>query len=448
MGAKWNRISLAEAGVLLVDCDHRTPPNAHYGYPYIAIPQLRDGRLDLAGVRLISEEHYRDWTRKAKPEYHDVILSRRCNPGETAFVPAGLECALGQNLVLLRATPTSEVVPEFLRWWVRGPAWWEQVGSHINVGAVFNSLKCADIPRFTLTLPPRPAQRAIAQLLEALDRKIELNRQMNATLDAMARSLFKSWFVDFDPVRAKMAGRAPFGMDAATAAAMPATMEESELGVFPTEWRVIPLGDLFDLDKGVSYKGDFLRDDGVPMVNLGCFRGDGVFAVEKLKGYTGENRDRHWVRVGDLVIANTDMTQNRVILGSPALVPSVPGFDRVLFSHHVFAARFREAQVSHLATFAFHTLLQPEFRQRAAGFAIGTTVLALPKDAILALKVGLPPMPLIRAFHEVAKPLRERAMHNEQESRTLAELRDLLLPKLLSGELRIRDAEKAVEAAL
>jgi len=133
MQTDWNRTSLREAGVSLIDCDHRTPPAADSGFPYVAIPQLKEGRLALSDVRRISPEHFVEWTRKAKPQHHDVILSRRCNPGETAYVPAGVECALGQNLVLLRADGT-KLFPPFLRWLVRGPDWWEQIGTFINVG--------------------------------------------------------------------------------------------------------------------------------------------------------------------------------------------------------------------------------------------------------------------------------------------------------------------------
>ena len=120
MAVEWEKTSLREAGVTLIDCDHRTPPAAEVGYPYIAIPQVKQGRIDLSDVRLISPEHFKDWTRKAKPQHYDVVLSRRCNPGETAHVPEGLDCALGQNLVLLRADGT-KLFPPFLRWLVRGP---------------------------------------------------------------------------------------------------------------------------------------------------------------------------------------------------------------------------------------------------------------------------------------------------------------------------------------
>src|SRR6266496_1435993 len=208
MASKWPTLSLREASVELIDCDHRTPPASEDGYPYIAIPQLRGGRIDLSDVRHIKREDFVEWTRKAKPTANDVILSRRCNPGETATVPPDLEFALGQNLVLLRADGT-EVYPPFLRWLVLGPEWCEQIGKFLNVGAVFDSLRCADVPNFQLRIPPLAEQRAIAHILDTLDDKIELNKRMNETLDAMARALFKSWFVDFDPVHAKAEGRDP-----------------------------------------------------------------------------------------------------------------------------------------------------------------------------------------------------------------------------------------------
>ena len=147
-----------------------------------------------------------------------------------------MEFALGQNLVLLRADGT-RVFPPFLRWLVRGPAWWEQIGKFLNVGAVFDSLKCADVPNFALRIPPLAEQRAIAHILGTLDDKIELNRRMNETLEAMARALFKSWFVDFDPVRAKAEGRDP-GLPKPLADLFPDSFEDSELGEIPKGWEV------------------------------------------------------------------------------------------------------------------------------------------------------------------------------------------------------------------
>ena len=248
MGSKWQRFTLREAGVTLLDCEHRTPPKSPEGYPYIAIPQLDDGRINLEKVRLISEDDFIEWTRKADPQPDDIILSRRCNPGETAYVPDNLECALGQNLVLLRADGQS-ILPKFLRYLVRSPDWWEQIHKYINVGAVFDSLKCRDIPKFELPVPPLPEQRAIAHVLGTLDDKIELNRKMNETLEGIATALFKSWFVDFDPVHAKMDDRRPAGMDDETAELFPDELVwNEELGKeVPKGWKVGTLKDAIEI---------------------------------------------------------------------------------------------------------------------------------------------------------------------------------------------------------
>ncbi len=151
---------------------------------------------------------------------------------------------------LLRADGT-KVFPPFLRWLVRSPEWWEQISKFINVGAVFDSLKCADVPRFELRIPPLPEQRAIAHILGTLDDKIELNRRMNETLEAMARALFKSWFVDFDPVRAKAEGRDP-GLPKPLADLFPARLVDSELGEIPEGWGVKSLDDIARFLNGLA----------------------------------------------------------------------------------------------------------------------------------------------------------------------------------------------------
>ncbi|MEI8341736.1 MAG: restriction endonuclease subunit S, partial [Verrucomicrobiota bacterium] len=249
----WPNLTLRAAGISLIDCDHQTPTAAEEGYPYIAIPQLKNGHISLDGVRRISRDDYFKWTKKLKPQANDVIVVRRCNSGDSAHVPTGLECAIGQNLIILRADGKT-VLPEFLRWLINGPDWWDQVLKYINVGAVFDSLRCRDIPNFELTVPPLEHQREISSVLAALDDRITLLRETNTTLEAIAQALFKSWFVDFDPVRAKQEGREPEGMDADTAALFPDSFEESELGLVPKGWRVTTLANVFEINPSRSLK--------------------------------------------------------------------------------------------------------------------------------------------------------------------------------------------------
>src|SRR5262245_30951472 len=103
MTAEWQRLTLKEAGVSVIDCEHRTPQAVLTGFPYVTIPELRDGRIDVTSARRITDGDFREWTRRARPRGFDIVLSRRTNPGTTAFVPNGLDFALGQNLVLLRS---------------------------------------------------------------------------------------------------------------------------------------------------------------------------------------------------------------------------------------------------------------------------------------------------------------------------------------------------------
>ncbi len=319
MADKWVEVSLREAGVQLLDCEHRTPPAADTGFPYVAIPQLKNGRIELADVRRISHEHFVDWTRKTKPQAWDVILSRRCNPGETAFVPADLECALGQNLVVLRSNGKRIYAP-FLRWLLRGPAWWDQVRTFINVGAVFESLKCADIPNFRLSIPSMVEQQAIACILGALDGKIELNRRMNRTLEGLARALFQSWFVDFDPVRAKAAGQTPPGLAPHVAKLFPNAFEGSELSDIPQGWRVRSMEHEATVTKGVSYKGQHLCEasEGLPMHNLNSVYEGGGYKHEGLKWYKGEFRPRHLLEPGDVIVTNTEQGFEHLLIGYAA----------------------------------------------------------------------------------------------------------------------------------
>ena len=411
MASEWKRTSLREAGVTLIDCDHRTPPAADSGYPYVAIPQLKEGRLALADARRISPEHFADWTRKAKPQHHDVILSRRCNPGETAFVPAGLECALGQNLVLLRSDGT-KIFPPFLRWLLNGPDWWEQVGTFINVGAIFNSLKCADIPNFKMPLPPLAEQKAIAAVLGALDDKIELNRRMNATLEAMARALFQSWFVDFDPVRAKLDGRLSPGLDPATAELFPAHFDHKAAGVVPTGWRATTLAEVIEVfdSKRIPLSGRE-RD-----IRKGPFPYHGAASVmDHIDGYLF---DGIYLLMGeDGSVINED--------GSPVLQYV---WGKFWVNNHAHVLRGKNGVC------AEHLRLHLK-NCNITAFVTGAVQPKLNQGNMNRIEFILPPPEISKAFAKAIEPLFAQIRANTDQSRTLATLRDTLLPKLLSGEL-------------
>jgi type I restriction enzyme S subunit len=389
MAGNWREMTLREAGVSLIDCDHRTPPAAESGYPYVAIPQLKQGRLNLTDVRRITREHFVEWTRKANPKADDVILSRRCNPGETAVVPVGLDCALGQNLVLLRADD-SKMFPPFLRWIVRGGDWWEQIGKFLNVGAVFDSLKCADIPNFRLPVPPLAEQRAIAGVLGALDDKIELNRQMNETLEAMAQTLFKNRFVD-------AATKLPKGWREGT---LGEVTENPRRGIQPDEIKsATPYIGLEHMPRRCIALSDWGHADELESNKFEFERGEILFG--KLRPYF------HKVGVAPVDgVCSTDILVVR---------PKTPEWFGFVLGH----------------------VSSVELVNHTNAASTGTKMPRANWNDIARFEVALPPDSLAAEFTDLIRPMIDRIIANIHESRTLAELRDALLPKLLSGELRV-----------
>lgn len=274
-------------------------------------------------------------------------------------------------------------------------------------------------------VPPLPEQRAIASILGALDDKIELNRQMNRTLEAVAQALFKSWFVDFDPVWAKKEGRQPFGMDADTAALFPDEFEESELGLIPAGWRVVPLGEEFNITMGQSPPGNTYNEvgQGIPFYQ-GCR--DFMFRYPLRRVYcTAPTR---FARDGDTLVSV------RAPVGNINMAIEPCAIGRGL------------AAVRHKGDGRSYTYLSMTFLKDF--FAIfeshGTVFGSLSKKDFQGPSVCAPATEVINRFEQIVEPIDSQIENNELETLTLAALRDTLLPKLLSGELRVPTATESV----
>ena len=432
-------MTLREAGVALIDCDHRTPLDRGTGYPYIAIPQLKDGHIKLDGSeRRISQDDFVEWTKKLKPQLHDVIVVRRCSSGDSAVVPPNFDCAIGQNLVVLRADGKT-VYPPFLRWLVRSDAWWEQVRKYINVGAVFDSLKCREIPGFELPIPPLPVQQEIATVLNALDDRITLLRETNATLEAIAQALFKSWFVDFNPVRAKQEGRAPEGMDEATAALFPDGFAESELGLVPRGWRVTPVGEIVDTVGG-----------GTPDTKDSSYWEPAEYCWTTPKDLSG-------ISAPVLLDTERKLSSKGIAKISSGLLPS----GSLLMSSRAPIGYLAITQVPMAINQGYIAMppgaeLPPIYMlywcrqsmETIKSHANGSTFMEISKKAFRPLLAIVPTADIVAQFVAISGTLFERLVENEKQAQTLAALRDTLLPRLISGQLRLPDAEKFTEESV
>jgi len=299
------------------------------------------------------------------------------------------------------------------------------IGGYLT-GSTMPKLTQGNLNRVPVIAPPLAEQKAIAAVLGALDDKIELNRRINATLEAMARALFQSWFVDFDPVRAKLdpASRDhPAGLDQATAALFPEHLEDSPLGLIPKGWKVSSVYEVASVIYGAPFASSLFNSDklGKPLIRIRDLPNESpaVFTTEvHPKGYLlkpgdiavgmdGEFRAYLWAGVESWL-------NQRVCVFAPK-----PGFS---------------------AAFIRNSIIAPLAEVEATETA--TTVIHIGKNDIDRFTVIIPDAPVIEAFTKVCQPWYDQIVANKQQSRTLATLRDSLLPKLLSGELSVAELEK------
>lgn len=346
------------------------------------------------------------------------------------------------HVTIVRPNPEA-VEPRFLGFAIRAQ---EAAVEALGEGSTGQTeLSRTRLASLLIRLPPRDEQRAIAHILGKLDDKIELNQRMSATLEAMAQTLFKAWFVDFEPVRAKAEGRDP-ALPPQLANLFPDRLVATDEGEIPEGWVVQKLADHFDAVKGLSYKGSGLGVVGMPLHNLNSIYEGGGYKYEGIKYYSGEYAERHLVRPGDVIVANTEQGHDRLLIGYAAIVPPIFG-DRGIASHHIY--RLRPKSRSPLtAAYLCHMLNSSRMHDVISGFANGTTVNMLPLDGVQEPKIVVPPNQLIALFDSLASDAGRRSEVVVAESSAVAALRDALLPKLISGELRVNDAETFLERVL
>jgi len=283
-------------------------------------------------------------------------------------------------------------------------------------------------------VPSLKVQQAISCMLGALDDKIELNRQMHRTLEAMARTIFKSWFVDFDSVRAKADGSQPPRLAPHIADQFPDSFEDSKLGEIPSGWNVIPLYKIAEYINGAAFKSiDFCNPvDGLPVIKIAELK-NGI--TEQTKYSQRELNEKQRIDTGDMLYSwsGSPDTSLDVFLWSRG-----PG----LLNQHIFKVitatgaqkRFAYYLLKHLRP----TLIEIARNKQTTG--LGHVTIADMKQ----LLVCRPPDPVLHAFDRIVEPLFNRCFSAEMESITISDLRDALLPRLISGDLRVPDAERIV----
>ena len=304
-------------------------------------------------------------------------------------------------------------------------------------GTTMPKLTQGNLNRVRLSLPPRPIQEAIVTLAKALDDKIELNRRMNETLEAMARAIFKSWFVDFDPVRAKLDGRQPPGMDADTAAIFPDHFEHTELGLAPKGWTIRPVGEVVEAVGG-----------GTPSTKESLFWDAGMHHWATPKDLSNLDApilldtNRKVTDAGLKKISSGLLPKGTLLLSSRAPVGYLAIAEVPIAVNQGFIAMKCDGDVSNYFMLNWCRENIDEIERRASG----TTFQEISKRNFRPIPMIVPPSQLVGAFNGAVSSTYSRIASNLRESETLAATRDTLVPKLLSGEIRVRDAESTAGA--
>jgi type I restriction enzyme S subunit len=357
------------------------------------------------------------------------------NCGATMYSAA--PCWINNNAAGIRAKAGCDT--RFIYYWMQSCDF-----SQIREGSGQPYISDRALKELVLLLPPVPEQRAIAHILGTLDDKIELNRRMSETLEAMARALFKAWFVDFEPVRAKMEGRWQRGQSLPGLPAhlydlFPDRLVDSELGEIPEGWEVGTLGQVLgELVSGARPKGGAAQE-GVPSIGAENVIGLGRYDFSKEKYVPRDffkelQRKGAAVRPGDVLLYK-DGAQ----IGRKTYFDCGFPHEQCAVNEHVFIVRARHA---HYQRYLFFWLDQDWMTQEIISLNSNSAQPGINQQGVRALPLLKPPDAVVEAFDRLSKKLTDRLFTACHESRTLAALREALLPKLIRGEIRVKDAER------
>ncbi len=392
----------------------------------VGIPFVRGGDINGGGINTTVEDHIR-------PEFTGRVQSKLTQPYDVAFItketvgrvgmirPGQPQSVFAPQVCYWRSLDRSKLDPRFL-FYLRTSAEFQSnfhaVKSHGSMAADYVSM--SDQKDFKLTIPPILDQRAIAHILGTLDDKIELNRRMNSTLEAMARALFQSWFVDFDPARRNAEGETGRPEDAM----FPDSFEDSELGAIPAGWRAVTLG---EFSKNFSKTFDFKRTPEVIFVNTGDVL-EGDFLHSNRTSHSGlPGQAKKSIRPDDILFSEIRPANKRyAYVDFDSCDYVVPTKFMIIHASDEIHPRLLYRILTANETLA-EFQLQAESRSG--------TFPQITFDSISHLPIVLPPMEIQNAFQRAVERIGARIKLNKEESRTLANLRDTLLPKLLSGEL-------------
>ncbi|MEI6209948.1 MAG: restriction endonuclease subunit S [Desulfuromonadales bacterium] len=426
--------NLINAGLLEISDGYRAKNSelSPTGIPFARAGNIKDGfKFDSADYFPV-DKIAKVGNKVSRPG--DVVFTSKGTVGRFALVLAGTQrFVYSPQLCFWRSTAQDKLLPEYLYYWMNSTEFLHQISYLKGQTDMADYVSLRDQRKIKVTIPETAIQRFIVEILKPLDDRITLLRETNTTLEAIAQALFKSWFVDFDPVRAKQEGREPEGMNADTAALFPDSFEESELGLAPKGWRIGTVADLAKLNpESWTTKN---HPETVRYIDLANAKMNDIEEITEYAFDDAPSRARRVLRAGDSILGTVRPGNRSFAFIYQALnnLTGSTGFAvlrpiNVQSEEFVFIATTQDSSIDYLA----HV-------------ADGGAYPAVRPEVIANIQSILPSDDVMCAFHNVVAPLFARIGKNKLQAQTLTTLRDTLLPRLISGQLRLPDAEALVE---
>ena len=406
------------------DGTHDSPKQALLGKKLVTSRHIIGGRIDLDNAYLISDRDFAEINRRSKVDQWDVLITMIGTVGEPCLVSSNADFAI-KNIGLFKSK--SQLHGQWLYYYLKTPVTQDLIRSRTS-GTTQAYIALGTLRSLPIVCPDSAAEMAaIVNCLAALDDKIELNRKMNATLEAMARALFRDWFVDFGPTRAKMAGEAPY----LSPTLWPLFPDRLDAEGKPEGWEEKPLDEIADFLNGLAlqkFPGE-TEPNSLPVIKI----------AELRNGITANSNRASRKVPGQYVIQDGDF----LFSWSGSLLAKFWTSGEGALNQHLFKVSSGRYPAWFFSEWVQHHL--EEFQMIAASKA--TTMGHIQRGHLRSAKTIGPPDDVIQRMGDMMAPLIDRIIRNELESRTLAQTRDLLLPRLMSGELRLAETPAALEAA-
>jgi type I restriction enzyme S subunit len=376
----------------VVDCEHKTAPTvSNSDYYSIRTTDILGGKIDFEKANRVSYETYLDWTKRALPESGDLILAREAPVGEIGWIKEGYKTCLGQRTVLIKVK-SNEIDSRFLLYYFVNPSTKSQLQEQSG-GSVVSHLNMKDIRNFDLQIPSIEQQKAIASLLSSLDDKIDLLHRQNTTLERMAETLFRQWFV-----------------------------EEAQ-----EDWEERPLKDVCQINNGYAFQSETYRESGQKIIRTMNFNNHWIElnSLVYISDELAKSFKKYYLKRNDFLLVMVGASLGNFAIVTDDVLPS-------LQNQNMWCFRANESNFQHYLNFALRNIIND-----ALNGASGSAREFFQKGVFYEIKVSTPPEDLILKFHDISESYFSKIELNRKQIKTLEKLRDNLLPKLMNGEVRI-----------